>query len=303
MLTDGCENGRLPGPLGLCAADGCSEGSFVPVVDDPAVEPAVEPPAAPVVVFEPEPTSGWTDELQMGDFSDRKLIEDAPLVTDVRQGMTGNCPLIATLAALAYTDPGRIARMVSRKDADVRSNVLDTSQTMPQVYLKPPRRSKHLYEVTFADGEAIQVSGLLWQRSDALEFGKSARGDLWPSILEKAFVFGHGANSYGKVFGSLIPYEVMTTVLGPTKEVVLAQPKGLESMLQRAKQKATIADTLTVLPADVAVPPGILGFHTYAVLGIDKSSRVQVYNPLDGLTIDVPLKTFRQVFESVAQVD
>jgi hypothetical protein len=300
MFTDGCQFGRLPGPLGLCVEEELQGGTRVSAFDEPS---AVVPATPPVVVFEPEPTSSWNDELQMRDFSDQKLIEDSPLVTDVRQGETGNCPLIATLAALAYADPGRISRMVRRSDADVRSNVIDTSQTLPSVYLKPPPKSKHLYEVVFADGEPIQVSGLLWHRNDAIKFGTSARGDLWPSILEKAFVFGHGANSYGAIFGSLIPFDVMTTVLGPTSDIVLAKPQGLEKMLKRAKQKPTIADTLTVLPAEVAVPPGIIGFHTYAVLGIDKSGRVKVYNPLDGATIEVPIKTFRRVFYSVAQVN
>ena len=158
--------------------------------------------------------------------------------------------------------------------------------------------------MVFAAGIPIIVSGYIWHRGGALEYGRSERGDLWPSILEKAYVVEYGANSYGKIFGSLIPFEVMNTVLGSSREVIArgASEATLEEILKKAKRKPTIADTFTDIPAQVQVPNGIVDNHTYAVRGM-KGQTVQVYNPLDGQTIDISLAKFQRVFETVVQAN
>jgi hypothetical protein len=132
---------------------------------------------------------------------------------------------------------------------------------------------------------------------NVLEYERSERGDLWPSILEKAYVVEHGGNSCGKIFGSLIPFEVMNTVLGPSREVIArrASEAALEEILTKARRKPT-ADTVTDIPAQVQAPNGIIDNHTYAVQGM-KGQTVQVYNPLDGQMIDISLATLQRAFE------
>jgi Calpain family cysteine protease len=304
MLTDGCEHGRFPGPLGICVDEKMQGGMLIPAGDDP---PTGTPATPQVELVEPQPASGWviegsTSALQMRDFSDLPLISEPPTVDDVRQGLTGDCPVIATLAALAHATPGRISGMVSRQEADVVSHVWDTNNTTLKLKDKL-HQSRFLYSVKFAKGDQIRVSGLLWQQRGVIEYGQSARGDLWPSILEKAFVVGHGGESYQTIFGTVTPEEAMTTIVGPVKELMLAESsKGLESMLRNARTKPTIAATLENLPADVKVPAGIIGNHTYAVVSLSSDGKnARVYNALDGATIDVPLATFRKVFETVVQ--
>lgn len=315
--------GRKPGPLGACAnpvqhliskpyllprtprilgllVSGLTAHYVTRATPAPRPRPPFDDSR---LIYEPEPVSGWTSELQMKDFSLEKLITSAPVIDDVRQGHTGNCPLIATLAALAHAHPNKVQRMVARRNAEVSARVIDTNQTAHE-YHELHYWSPFLFEVVFAAGIPIFVSGYLWHRGGVLEYGRSERGDLWPSILEKAFVVEHGGNSYGKIFGSLIPFEVMNTVLGPSREVIArgASEAALEEILKKASKKPTIADTFTNLPPRVRVPNGIIGFHTYAVRGM-KGQTVQVYNPLDGQTIDISLATFQRVFETVVQAN
>ena len=128
--------GRKPGPLGACANPVQAfdfqavpsavyarilgllvSGSTAHYVTRATPAPGPRPPFDDSrLIYEPEPVSGWTSELQMKDFSLEKLITSAPVIDDVRQGHTGNCPLIATLAALAHAHPNKVQRMVAKTE-------------------------------------------------------------------------------------------------------------------------------------------------------------------------------------------
>ena len=109
-------SGRIPGPLGRIAL---SMGSLLHIgVKKREVEN-----------FEPDPASGWTSSLQMKNYSGKPIVILPPKYSEVRQGRTGNCPVVATLAALAHAAPDRIIPMITTTSAIVRAQVIDTGKT------------------------------------------------------------------------------------------------------------------------------------------------------------------------------
>jgi hypothetical protein len=282
--------GRIPGPLGLQTTFGAVRNT----------SPALSKRA--IKIFEPTPADGWDSSLQMKDYAGKPIVFIPPEVDEVRQGRTGNCPVLATLAALAHAARYRVKNMISTRGAKVTAQVTDTSQPTPGNPLTITEETV-LYKVRFAKGDPVEVSGLLWTRRGKPEYALSTRDALWPSIIEKGYVVEHGGNSYQRIFGSVTPHEAMTNMLGPVNELLLKNnPGNLIDMLRNAPIKPTIADTWLNLPANLKVPAGIIGFHTYAVLNYSKSKGVRVYNVLDGAKPDVPIATFRQAFESVIQL-
>ena len=278
-------SGRIPGVLGRIAS---------------SAESLLDVAAKRREIFEPEPATGWTSSLQMENYSGKPIVILPPKYSEVRQGRTGNCPVVATLAALAHAAPDRIIPMLTTSSATVRAQVIDTGQTTATA--RPVLIETVLYKVRFAKGAPVEVSGLLWTRDSELEYASSTRGALWPGIFEKAFVVAHGGNSYQTISASVTPHEAMTNMLGAVDEVFLAErPGSVTGLLKRAPSRPTIADTWTNLPLNLKVPAGIIGFHTYAVLNFD-GSNVSVFDPLDGEVIPVPLATFKRAFESVVQL-
>jgi Calpain family cysteine protease len=278
-------SGRIPGILGRITS---------------SAESLLHVAAKRREIFEPEPATGWTSSLQMENYSGKPIVILPPKYSEVRQGRTGNCPVVATLAALAHAAPDRIIPMLTTTSASVRAQVIDTGHTTPT--RRPVVIETVLYKVRFAKGDPVEVSGLLWTRGGELEYASSTRGALWPGLFEKAFVVAHGGNSYQTISASVTPHEAMTNMLGEVNELFLAEkPRNLTGLLKRAPSRPTIADTLTNLPLDLKVPAGIIGFHTYAVLNFD-GSNVRVFDPLDGAVISVPLDTFKRAFESVVQL-
>jgi hypothetical protein len=274
-------SGRIPGVLG-------------------STESLLDAEAKRREIFEPQPASGWTSSLQMENYSGKPIVILPPQYSEVRQGRTGNCPVVATLAALAHAAPDRIIPMLTTSSATVRAQVIDTGQTSPMT--QPVVIETVFYKLRFAKGDPVEVSGLLWTRDGELEYASSTRGALWPAIFEKAYAVAHGGNSYQTISASVTPHEAMTNMLGDVNELVLAEkPSNLTDLLKRAPSRPTIADTWTNLPVKLQVPAGIIGFHTYAVLNFE-GSRVSVFDPRDGSVILVPLATFKRAFESVVQL-
>jgi hypothetical protein len=281
-------SGRIPGPLGLRIT--LSMKSLL----------SIGVKKREVTIFEPEPATGWTSSLQMKNYSGKPIVILPPTYSEVRQGRTGNCPVVATLAALAHAAPDRIIPMITTTSASVTAQVIDTSKTTPS--RRPVVEESVLYKVRFAIGDPVEVSGLLWSRGGELEYASSTRDALWPGIYEKAYVVAHGGNSYQTISASVTPHEAMTNMLGPVDELLLAKkPGNLADLLKRAPSRPTIADTWAHLPRDLKVPAGIIAFHTYAVLDF-RGGNVSVFDPRDGAVISVPLATFKQAFESVVQL-
>jgi Calpain family cysteine protease len=201
--------GRIPGPLGLRIT--FSMGSLLHIgVKKREVEK-----------FEPDPATGWTSSLQMENYSGKPIVILPPEFSEVRQGRTGNCPVVATLAALAHAAPDRVRQMITTTSTSVRAQVIDTSKTNPTHRLVV--KESVLYKVRFAKGDSAEVSGLLWSRGGELEYASSTRDALWPGIFEKAYVAAHGGNSYQTISASLTPHEAMTDMLGDCRRVAFGR--------------------------------------------------------------------------------
>ena len=91
-------SGRIPGVLGRMTS---------------SAESLLHVAAKRREIFEPEPRAGWTSSLQMENYSGKPIVILPPKFSEVRQGRAGNCPVVATLAALAHAAPERIIPMLT----------------------------------------------------------------------------------------------------------------------------------------------------------------------------------------------
>ena len=108
-------SGRIPGHLGRITS---SMGSLLHI--------GVK--KREVTIFEPDPTN-WTSDFQMKNYSGKPIVILPPKESEVRQGRTGNCPVVATLAALAHAAPDRIIPMITTTSAIVRAHEPDRKST------------------------------------------------------------------------------------------------------------------------------------------------------------------------------
>ena len=106
---------------------------------------------------------------------DCEVIADGIASADVKQGKIGDCFLMAALAALA-TQPSAIERLLVTK---TRS---DSGKYVVKLFLggKPT-------EVTVDDWLPVL------RDKPAFCYSKDESGELWPSLLEKAWVKAHGS--------------------------------------------------------------------------------------------------------------
>lgn len=191
--------------------------------------------------------------------------------SDLTQGRIGNCYLIAALMAIARSDPGRLARLIT---------------TNPN----------GTYTVTFADGMQVLVTSdfpvhpdqgdrpAFASRSLAAERRDPATGfELWPLVLEKAYAQRHGG--WGEIVGGW-PGPAITELVGgetrriPHDEVTL-------DLLRRALHEGHVVTYATV-PASRASEDGQALFdrdrwlapqHAYVVTRVLPSGRVELVNP------------------------
>jgi hypothetical protein len=180
-----------------------------------------------------------------------------PQTSDVHQGAIGDCYFMASLAAVAQSDP-----------AQIQKNIKQTGSNTYTVTL---------YKNARPVIETVTTSGL---RSPAAQDPKNGKQILWPVLYEKAMAQmaekspedTSGFADIGR--GSSITYglnSVKGTRLGASS-ITDATPEMLRSQL--AQHKPTTCGAATS-----AAGTGIIGPHVYSVLAIDAANNVTVRNP------------------------
>ncbi|MCD0174681.1 hypothetical protein IHN32_01770 [Deinococcus sp. 14RED07] len=225
---------------------------------------------------------------------------------DIMQGSLGNCYLLAGMAALAKTNPNMIKQMITQnKDGSITVRFSSQKPVLGQVYLSlndAPRKDRFV---------TIQ-NNFAFLKGSPDPVGAVKVNDLWPLIIEKAFIKDvGGAETAGqggfsaKVLENYFGIAMMTQTSLP--EVPQAE---LLKYLQTADEKPTIASTGTLTEKQNAIASkynNIVSTHAYAVLGTTQqtvkgkeTTMIILFNPW-GEKVSVTLSDFQQLFSRIEQ--
>lgn len=231
---------------------------------------------------EPKPNTthdGKVHEAKYGEFGN-EIFKDGAALDDIQQGYIGDCFLIAAMGAVAMQRPELIEQMIK-----------DNGDGTVTVTL-------------WTDGRALSVPGsgksvdvrvsmkLPSSNGSTPTYAKSSSKELWPSLIEKAYVAQFGGGDYQNLNSGGSPGDAMTAILGTestgfstssvnAKECV----SQLESMLKGGK--SVVAATFGKDAAKdneplrkLADEKNVHAWHAYVVKKADsKANTISLFNP------------------------
>jgi len=200
-----------------------------------------------------EPTAGYT----YADFSSDPVFADGPQYNDIRQGNLGDCYFLASLASLAYTDPGIIRQMIAPLgDGTYAIRFYDYNQQ--PVYLR-------------VDGWLP-----LWGNSPAYA-NLTPDNELWVALAEKAYAQYQGSNAYSNISGGWME-GVYRAVTGAGTDVFYSSDDGLAQTLANQLAAGHALSALTWWSTSAPV----IADHVYMIKAVETvggTTYVTVYNP------------------------
>lgn len=211
--------------------------------------------------------------------ADRRLFgdDDAPVLSDLRQGSLGDCYLISVLGAQVKADPRAIARML-RQNPDGS------------------------YDVDWRDGLRTHVDPLT--DGELGLGGAGVAGGLWVRVMEKALARRDRADTTGDLLtqdaigkgGQIRPMIARLTGRQVGVAVLPAMFKKSEDPVARSETAKRLREIVAAAIADkrlvaagtgpaslVRLPPGIDPQHAWAVIDYDRNrDLLTLWNPHAG---------------------
>ena len=208
-------------------------------------------------------------------FDNRPLFAtNGPTADDVKQGQTGDCYLVSSLAAAANTTPDAI-----------RTMVVDLGDGTYGVRFKTANGTNTFYRVD--NDLAVFNPSSTTPAYAALGVG----GSMWVAIIEKAYAFARfGEGSYDSLNSGWMT-EAFTAI--GTKNIQTTWTEDVSSasaFLDMIQKRLTAGDLVTLGTDTPAGSTNLIGGHAYTVVRINKlpdgSRQLVVRNPwgLDGFT-------------------
>src|SRR5690606_23780955 len=233
---------------------------------------------------------------------DGELIIDRPLASDVRQGNTGDCYLMAAMAAVAHTSPDTIVNQI-------RQNPDGTVTVRFHVRGKP---------VDVTVDQSIPVNRFF---GNAIYGTSTKKNELWVSMMEKAYAeqFGMGKGYDEGIGQGGFSAEAMEHITGGQSHEEYTSSFDMSDPAQRQELLDILAGA-SVRPTTASTPKrpwykemtDLVGNHAYTVLGTykDKSGRdmVRIRNPHNvgwmphGGEFSMTLEKFHRTFRDVQTV-
>jgi hypothetical protein len=187
-------------------------------------------------------------------------------MNDIKQGQTGDCWMMASLATVAQKDPELIKRMI-QQNPDGSYTVTFKERQLPfETYVD----RKITVQPTFPNS--------LSQPGDVARNGK---GEIWAQIIEKAYAKYKGG--YDKINGGN-PAEFLEAVTGRPSTQHMAGLIDLTYPFQQFENDFNSGKSIVLGTNDVITGRyGLVADHAYAVNRVytDSSGRqmVELYNP------------------------
>ncbi|HEX4125055.1 MAG TPA: C2 family cysteine protease [Tepidisphaeraceae bacterium] len=215
-------------------------------------------PTEPTALPEPAVTGGNFHYQSFS--SDPLFAAGGPSENDINQGDIGDCYFLATLSAVAKTDPNLIKNSITElSNGDFEVAFHRNGQTVDEVV-----------------DNALPVAG-----NGNLAYAQLGQGNcLWVAIMEKAFCAFGGNNSYNSIAGGWM--DTAFEALGAAPSDLLGAPNGtaLLSAIQGALN-AGEAVTIAINQPEDGAP--VVGDHAYTVDSIataaDGTLTLTVRNP------------------------
>lgn len=199
------------------------------------------------------------------------LFVNGPSPADVRQGAIGDCYFPAALAAIAHSDPEKIAQMIKQNDDGSYTVTFHQASSWSG---SPGRKVE------------IKVDGDLYVRS----FGGPVYGgtlgtpstkdkmELWFPLVEKAYAQWKG--SYEAIGNGGVSGKVMSEVMGASYDYSNISDSNKDRIYEQIKQGAAskypmTAGTYGTSEAARYTNTGVYANHAYSVLGVEEQDGVK----------------------------
>jgi hypothetical protein len=214
-----------------------------------------------------DPTTTYTYRS----FAANPLFSDAgPIADDITQGNVGDCYYLASLAAIADTDPSRI-----------RQSVVDLGDGTFAVQFV--RGGSKVYVRVDADLPAWNTSSLVYAK-----LGK--QGSLWVPIMEKAYAYFRTANvTYASLESGWM--SEASSALGIGSHSTYSATSG-QALLDLMAAELSEGKAVTYAAGTIVGGAPLIGFHAYSVEAVNYSggvaTTVRLRNPwgVDGTGSD-----------------
>jgi hypothetical protein len=211
-------------------------------------------------------TGGLNDSVPV--FVQGKGDANSVAMNDIKQGQTGDCWMMASLATVAQKDPELIKRMIQQNPDG--SYTVTFKEKVPGLFPETYVDKKVNVQPNFPNN--------LSQPGDANRYGK---GEIWAQIIEKAYAKYKGG--YDKINGGN-PAEFLEAVTGRPSTQYLAGMIDLTYPFQQLQNDFNSGKSIVLGTNDVITGKyGLVADHAYAVNRVytDSNGRqmVELYNP------------------------
>ena len=252
---------------------------------------------------DPKATTRHGDEVVEPKYADvgKQVYKDGASLGDVNQGYLANCYLIAAMGAIAMQRPDLIESMIKDNGDGTATVMLYTHDQA----LAPPGEGK---------ATPVRVS-LKMPSTDGKSpvYAKSPTRELWPSLIEKAYVVLYKGGDYQGANSGGSTTEAMSAMLGTQSSDFAIASKSddelmttLTGLLKSGKPVAAASLDKEDLKNDAALRDladerQVYPWHAYVVKRVDaKAGVVELHNPW-GSSHPSPLSVddFRKLYQWV----
>ncbi|HYO64290.1 MAG TPA: C2 family cysteine protease [Pyrinomonadaceae bacterium] len=196
---------------------------------------------------------------------------------DVSQGGLNNCFVMASVAAVARTNPDAIRNMI-QENRNERGEVISYTVTFHQKEDGLFGLGGGFKEVKVTVDANFPTNGKHANPGDRAADGTQ---EIWPLVIEKAFAQLRGG--YANIDKGGSAHEVMTALTGRDAEWKKPSDYTFKQLsADFAAGRAVVFDTTKGIPAELATKYGLVGWHSYVATRVysDKSGQwVELYNP------------------------
>lgn len=310
MRNPGFAHGyRGPGPGGRIGGGRVLLAEAGQPVSDTATD--AQPAAPPAVIREPR--AAMLDTVRLEAVQNPLFGASGPQPGDVVQGRLHNCPIGATLIALAHATPATVREMITEIPGDVQYRYEAGGQ------LETGTASMS-YSVRLTTGAPERVTNMLYVGHAGIAYTHTVNHTGWVSFIEKGYAatlpHGYASLSHANTGANGAPEtrDAFMALAGRCDMAYLAegdlrfishdlqdQPLTdtiLQRMFRQARRRPTIAASRERIPSGVQVEPS----HSYGVLGF-AASQVRLRNPRGGTAAEIRLTRdqFRSAFIAMYQ--
>lgn len=240
------------------------------------------PKPMPAQRDEPKPNTTHDGKVHEAKYVDagKEVFKDGAALDDIQQGYLADCYLVAAMGAVAMQRPDLIEKMIKDNGDGTVTVTLYTDGSS----LSAPGHGKPV---------DVRISMKLPSSNGSTPtYAKSTSKELWPSLIEKAYVAQFGGGDYQGINAGGSPGDAMSAMLGTASSGFSTSSYNgpecvtqLETMLKAGK--TTVAASFGKDDAKNNEPlkklsdeKNVHAWHAYVVKKADgKANKVTLFNP------------------------